>query len=496
MMAFHLRKRECAMSRKKMMAQGGMLPFTIDEEPLKERLTARAGLPLIVEMFRSLGLSTVVSSEVKLKERNRGFTEVEMVEEYVVLLAAGGECLDDFSILAGDEGLEALLERKRPSPEAARDFLYKFHDEKMEEKRPSGQKAWVPPETPPLIGLGKVSREMIRRFGERVPTQKIATVDQDATVIESRKREALSLYEGGRGYQPQVAIWAETQIVLADEFRDGNVPAGMDVLPLAKNAFAALPATVQEFNYRGDSASYNHDLMNWLRDGDRVGGPKGFIRFAISADMSEALQKKIAAIPESDWQSLHRPGGKADPVDANEERHWAEVEFVPSGGPAKKDVQPDRYLAIRIRDRQQDLLDKAARVRHLAVVTNEWKWAGDKVIWWHREKAGTVEMTHDILKNEVGAGVLPCGRYGANAAWFRLCVLTWNLMVALKWIALPPEFLDARPKRLRFAFFTLAARVTTSGRQTLLRVAAAIARLAAFIQARCAIWSPVGCAPD
>jgi hypothetical protein len=269
----------------------------------------------------------------------------------------------------------------------------------------------------------------------------------------------------------------------------------MAVLPLAKRAFASLPSTVIEFNYRADSASYNHELMNWLRHEDRHDGPKGPIRFAISADMSEALQKKVAALPESDWQPLHRPGEKAAPVEVNEERHWAEVEFIPSDGPTKKDVQPDRYLAIRIRDRQQDLLDSKTRVRHLAIVTNEWKWTGDKVIWWHRAKAGTVEMVHDILKNEVGAGVLPCGRYGANAAWFRLCVIAWNLMVALKWIALPAEFLDARPKRLRFSIFTLAARVTTSGRQTLLRVATAIAKLKVYIEVRCAIWSPAPCAP-
>jgi hypothetical protein len=163
-----------------MMTQDGMLPFTIDEQPLKERLTARAGLPLIVEMFRSLGLPAVVGAEVRLKERNRGFTEAEMVEEYVMMLVAGGECLNDFSVLAGDEGLDVLLGRKRPSPEASRDFLNKFHDEKMEEKRPSGPKAWIPPETPPLIGLGKVNQKLIRSFGERVPTQRITATCRPA----------------------------------------------------------------------------------------------------------------------------------------------------------------------------------------------------------------------------------------------------------------------------------------------------------------------------
>ena len=50
-------------------------------------------------------------------------------------------------------------------------------------------------------------------------------MDQDATIIESRKREALYTYEGSRGYQPMLAVWAEMDVVLADEFRDGNVPA-------------------------------------------------------------------------------------------------------------------------------------------------------------------------------------------------------------------------------------------------------------------------------
>jgi len=41
-------------------------------------------------------------------------------------------------------------------------------------------------------------------------------------------------------------------VVLADEFRDGNVPAQMAPLAVAKAAFAALPSTVKAFYYRGD----------------------------------------------------------------------------------------------------------------------------------------------------------------------------------------------------------------------------------------------------
>ena len=72
-------------------------------------------------------------------------------------------------------------------------------------------------------------------------------MDQDATLIESRNQAALRSYEGERGYQPMLAVWAEMNLVLADEFRDGNVPAQLRPLTVAKAAFAALPGTVDAY---------------------------------------------------------------------------------------------------------------------------------------------------------------------------------------------------------------------------------------------------------
>ena len=34
--------------------------------------------------------------------------------------------------------------------------------------------------------------------------------------------------KGGVGYQPVAVYWAEQDLVIADEYRDGNVPAGMN----------------------------------------------------------------------------------------------------------------------------------------------------------------------------------------------------------------------------------------------------------------------------
>jgi hypothetical protein len=41
-------------------------------------------------------------------------------------------------------------------------------------------------------------------------------------VIACDKRAAKRAYDGNRGYQPVLALWAEQDVILADEFRDGN----------------------------------------------------------------------------------------------------------------------------------------------------------------------------------------------------------------------------------------------------------------------------------
>ena len=51
-----------------------------------------------------------------------------------------------------------------------------------------------------------------------------------------------------RGYQMMLAVRAEMNVVVADEFRDGNVPAILDPLSVVKRSFAALPGTVSTFS--------------------------------------------------------------------------------------------------------------------------------------------------------------------------------------------------------------------------------------------------------
>jgi hypothetical protein len=456
------------------------LLIEIDPEPLPETLTALGGVPLVVQTFRSLGLPLEVRQHVHVKQRDRGYDEATMVESFVILNAVGGECFDDFQRLREDPGLSEMIGHGIPSPEAARQFLYQFHEEEnieeAKQRRTGDEIAYIPEESASLQGLGLVNQALVQEVGRRCPDQRIATVDQDATIIESRKQEALRTYEGERGYQPMLAVWAETNLVLADEFRDGNVPAMMEPLPVARKALAALPETVTTYYFRGDSACHESGLMNWLRDEDRAEGPRGRIGFAISARMSEALQKAIGKVAEEAWE----PYGAPHPVEI---RECAEVSFVPGEKSEHKDTQPLRYVAIRIRKRQQDLFADGSQVKHFAVVSNIREWKARRLIEWHREKAGTVEGVHDVLKNELAAGVMPSKYFGTNAAWLRLAAISHNVLTALKRLALPAELLAARPKRLRFLIFHTPGRLVHHARRLVLRLATTVARLAEWLQA-------------
>jgi len=177
--------------------------FEMAPQPLAEELTALGGVPLAVRAFRSLGLPAAIREHVQIKQRERGYEEATYVESLVVLNAVGGECVEDLERLREDAALSQLLGHDFPSPRAALEFLYQFHDEqKVEEakgRRAPEEIAYIPEESAPLQGLGRVNRSLVQELGSRCAEQGIATVDQDATIIESRKQEALRTYEGERG---------------------------------------------------------------------------------------------------------------------------------------------------------------------------------------------------------------------------------------------------------------------------------------------------------
>src|SRR5438270_6775654 len=464
-----------------------LLPIDIDPEPVEERLTAWGGAALLVQAIRSFDVPGSTKRHVHIKQRQRGFSEAEYVESLLLLHALGGDCVDDLERLHEDAGLAELLGYEVPSPEAVRKFLNQFHEEALigeaqQQAWALGQASWIPNENAALAGLGQVNCDVIGILGQRCTEQKIATVDLDSTIIESWKREAQRSYEGSTGYQPMLALWAEMDLILADEFRDGNVPAIREPLRVARRAFAALPCSVNEYFFRGDSACYEHELLTWLRDEKRAGGPPGFIGFAVSVPMQSALAEEIQQTPEQRWKLYQE--------DASAVKEYAVLDYFPEEAAVNRYREPLRYIGIRVRRNQREMFEGGREVLHFAVATNLWDWDPKRLLQWHREKAGSIEAVHDVLKNELGAGVLTRNRLGDDGAWFRLAVITHNVLTGLKRLALPPELLTARPKRLRFLIFTTPGRLVEHARRTVLRMVRSWNRFTNWLPAIRALPAP------
>ena len=448
--------------RRRMRATG-LLPFAAEAMRQPQDLTPRAGLTLVAETLLALRLDEVADERLRVRQRQRGASDFEKLQAIVLLLCAGGERVEDIEHLAGDAGLMRLLGRPLPSSDALHRFLRSFHDDEQHEQRPA-RRAWIPTESTALVGLHAINAELVRRATVvRRPT--LATLDLDATVIESHKRDAKAHYKGGRGYQPTAVLWAEEDLVVADQYRDGNVPAGMDTYEVARAAFAALPAFVEQRRFRGDSACYDERLLKWLAH-ERIA-------FSISADMSKQL-RRVCVAPSLKWRVFE---DRATEVVA-----LAEVEFAPGNWP--KRAAPLRYVALRFSGKQGYLFADGSDTKYLAVVSNREDMPAADMVRWHWEKAGTIELLHDVTKNDLAARLPPSGRFGANAAWYRVSLLAFNVLTVLKRVALDERYRNARPKRLRYEVFAVAAELTQHARQLTARMAAADVDVRQLLDAR------------
>jgi len=431
--------------------------WQIDAQKLDEGVTAYGGLPMVVETWYGLGLDKACEREVKLRERQKGLSDAQWAEVLTMLLMAGGRAIEDVESLQADTGLSRVWPLiRKASARSLLNYLHRFHDPRQPE--PQQGKARIAQESQGLKGLGKVNAELIDHIQRHAPEEQ-ATVDIDASVHESHKKEALWTHEGVRGYQPVIAYWAEQGVILADQFRDGNVPAGMGNQQVVHQALAALPQGVKARYLRGDSALYEQKLLAEL---DRDG-----IAFGISADMTRELRDAMRAVPAEAWKPYVKQ--RSEEPDEPTDKQWAEVPFVPEERSPKKDARPFRYVGIRIPREEPDLFEGPHM--YFAVVTNRWEMDGNALLSWQRQRCGTVEWAHDLLKNDFAARILPCGRFGANAAWYRFNVLAFNLKVAMTKIGLP-NYVRARPHTFRMRLVQVAGRVIVHARRLSMRMGA------------------------
>lgn len=485
------------------MRSDGVLPYEFVEDESKSQLTGHAGLLPYLDLSCALGLLRSTDEKVQVCGQ-QGWMDRHHIISLILLNLAGGECVDDIRMLESDAGLCRVFQdaegyglnraqrkelekrfrkgrtRTFPSPTRLYEYLDEFHNSSEEAKRLEG-KAFIPAKNAHLAGLAMVNTALLASVGRHAP-QKEATLDIDATLQETTKREALFCYEGYRAYQPLTTYWAETGLAVCSEFRDGNVPAGYEMLRILKESLEGLPCGVERVRLRMDSAGYQHDVLKFCATGD--GGKRDVIEFTVSNDMTAEFRSAATEVPESEWRPLyHRDRGKL--TESGQE--WAEVVYVPNPIAFSKDAPVYRYLAIREPVRQGVLpgMDdtqaqmglpfatitcegRAYRVK--GIVTNR-EGSGDELIRWHYERCGKSEEAHAVMKTDLAGGCFPSGKFGANAAWWGIMLLAFNLHAAMRLLALPGGLKKKRLKAIRFALIDTPARLVDHSRQLFVRLA-------------------------
>lgn len=479
------------------MAQG-VFNFQYEVEKKSGGMTSLAGLPPYLEFGYVMGLGAAIRNRLKVRGGEQGWSDEQVVMALILLNLAGGDCVSDLTALASDDGFCRILkgiqgkglsrkqrrelerrlrkEAKSAFPSASSVFRYlnRFHDSGQDKLR-EPEKSFIPAPNAYLRALSEVGNDFIASVQKRNPHE-MATLDMDATLVETHKSQALYCYKHYKAYQPLNTYWAEQDLVLHSEFRDGNVWAGFEQLRVFMESLEALPLGVEKVSLRSDSAGYQHDLLRYCAEGKNE--RFGVIEFAIGVKVTDSFKDAVADAQE--WRALCREvDGKLIETD----QEYAEVCFVPQEMARKKHGPEYRFLAIREALNQpaltgmEDQLNLpfptmnigTVKYKVTGVVTNR-EIAGDELIWWYRKRCGKSEEAHSVMKEDLAGGKLPSGLFGANAAWWHIMILALNLNSAMKRLVLGKSWVSKRLKAIRFSLINLPGRVLDHARSLIVRL--------------------------
>jgi Transposase DDE domain group 1 len=438
------------------MVRQTVLPFKL--ERTDETLTAHGGLALLAEFNHGLGLCGLTDRYLPGPGSNRGYAPSVFVDRLILMLPAGGRSLEDLRELTREAGLLRLLGREViPDPDTVGDWLRRMGAQ-------TGQAG--------LVGLGQVrdalNARLLRRDGHET-----YTLDADATLVVGEKRDAHWSDKGVRGYMPMLGFLFETPLCLVDEFREGNVSPGAGQLDCYRQCRARMPAGKRLARYRADSASYQAALINELE------ADQG--RWASTADQDVAVKAVMAGLPPAAWQEPEQGCGD----------HVAEAVHTMNATKAafrlsiKREARP-----------QDDLFEQATGPYAYHVVASNWleeEKAAHEVLVWHNQR-GQAENFNKELKHGLGMEQMPGGDSWANAVFFRIGVLAYNLFIGFKRLACPAAWASQTIATVRWRLVQVAGRMLRHAGQVVLRLVLDAEARACWRSIRQRCWA-LGVAP-
>jgi hypothetical protein len=360
------------------------------------------------------------------------------------MLQGGGRTLEDLRELKNEEGLMKLIGRDEiPEPDTVGDWLRRMGD-------PNRGK-------PGLEGLdrvrGKINERILRRDGV-----KEYTLDADAMEITGEKADALFTYNGDRGYMPVAGFLYETPVCLYDEFREGNVAPAFGQKEFYLECKQRMPWGKKIGSYRADSASYQAGLINQFEEDG--------VKYGITADQDKAVKKVIGMIGREEWKEPVRGCG------------YELAETVHCMNETKKAF---RLVVKREIRRQGELFEKEGPYFYHVVATNwlEGEKNTEEVLKWHNQR-GQAENFNKELKIGLGMERMPCGQSYANAVFFRIGVIAYNLFIGFKRLACPESWTKQTIATFRWKMVQVAGRIVRHAGEVVLKLMIGLEKLELF----------------
>jgi hypothetical protein len=400
----------------------------------KERLSRRIGLMITHELMKSIKLPERIDHIFGKPGSNRGIAASVYVQTLISMIEDGATHLEEVNHLMEDSAYQEILSSlSLPGSDAIGDWLRRQGDTGGEEK------------------MLAVMRYLMQCLDESIPGD---TLDIDATIIESRKGDAQMSYKKIQGYQPLLGVIAENGFVVGSQFRQGNEsPQGglWDFVKECEHGYARTIKTV-----RSDSAGFNREMIeNCLTEGKY---------FSITATHNSKVMATIESIPEEAWQKGY------DETGIKTEWQVAETTYTLSS-----------------RKRSFRLVVKRTLLKNASLFTPYGYWivasnlpadeySPNAVILFH-QKRGSMEKVIGELKHQLGLKHLPCGQFGANALYFTIGILAYNLLQAVKHLGLPPEDRKKSVRSLRYQLIHLAGKVTFHARYMIIAIAAPLSNI-------------------
>ena len=320
-----------------------------------------------------------------------------------------------------------------------------------------------------LAGLQRVNRCVFRRL-LRDDERTDFTLDIDATQIVAEKREARYTYKGEKGYMPMVGHIAENSLAIDHEFREGNAAPAAGNLEFVQACERNMPKGKKIKAVRADSAAYQAEIFNYCEETGKV--------FAIGADQDAAVKAAIAAIPEGEWKTF-RDGEIAETVHC-----------------MNKTDKAFRLIVMR-RPRELDLFEDRSLYRYHAIASNRPNEDAAVTMEWYSQRGDASENRIKDLKVGFGMEYMPCGSFQANAVFFAIGVLSYNLYLGFRSDALGSGWQRSQVQTVRWQLFQTAGKIVRHGRQMFLKISAAMLDMFAAIRERCArIMQQGGAIPE